>query len=179
MTYDDQVRMARRVLALPAVQRELAQDRLSVLLDEAQDTDAHQFDLLLQVAGLRPELNQGEDQTLCIVGDFQQAIWAPRSDLRVYREVHTEILEKIERPGCQPASRSPFAATARSSISSIASSARCSTPRKARPPSCSSAPATTPDPARSRAGYVPRDNHARKENSHRGLRGERGPLHRP
>jgi len=39
MTYDDQVRLALRALDHPAVRRELAAERLSVLLDEAQDTD--------------------------------------------------------------------------------------------------------------------------------------------
>ena len=91
MTYDDQVRMALRLLETPAVQRELAQDRLSVLLDEAQDTDARQFELLLRVAGIQSEIAQPKDQTFAIVGDFQQAIWAPRSDLTVYREVHDRI----------------------------------------------------------------------------------------
>jgi ATP-dependent helicase/nuclease subunit A len=91
MTYDDQVRMALRVLETPAVRRELAQDRLSVLLDEAQDTDLRQFDVLLRVAGMSPEINQAQDQTFCIVGDFQQAIWAPRSDLTVYQDVHNQI----------------------------------------------------------------------------------------
>jgi ATP-dependent helicase/nuclease subunit A len=91
MTYDDQVRVALRVLENDAVRRELEQDRVSVLLDEAQDTDLRQFDVLLRVAGLKPEPNQAQNQTFCIVGDFQQAIWAPRSDLAVYQAVHNEI----------------------------------------------------------------------------------------
>jgi ATP-dependent exoDNAse (exonuclease V) beta subunit len=91
MTYDDQVRLALRALDQPAVQRELKQDRLSILLDEAQDTDLRQFDVLLRVAGIRPEINQAQNQTFCVVGDFQQAIWAPRSDLAVYQAVHNEI----------------------------------------------------------------------------------------
>ena len=52
MTYDDQVRLALRVLEHPAVRRELASERLSVLLDEAQDTDPRQFEVLRRVAGL-------------------------------------------------------------------------------------------------------------------------------
>jgi ATP-dependent exoDNAse (exonuclease V) beta subunit len=91
MTYDDQVRLAYRVLGLPAVQKELAEERLSVLLDEAQDTDPRQFDVLLRVAGLGAGQKQADDQSFCIVGDFQQAIYAPRSDLAVYRRVHEEI----------------------------------------------------------------------------------------
>ena len=91
MTYDDQVRLALRVLAEPNVQRELAEDRPSVLLDEAQDTDPRQFEVLLRVAGLRQESPQTEDQSFCIVGDFQQAIYVPRSDLTVYQQVHDEI----------------------------------------------------------------------------------------
>jgi ATP-dependent exoDNAse (exonuclease V) beta subunit len=92
MTYDDQVRIARRLLDLPAVQRELADDRYSVLLDEAQDTDPGQFEVLRRVAGLGGETGQGENQSFSIVGDFQQAIYAPRSDLAVYRRVHDELI---------------------------------------------------------------------------------------
>jgi ATP-dependent exoDNAse (exonuclease V) beta subunit len=91
MTYDDQVRLALRALELPAVRSELATERLSVLLDEAQDTDPRQFEVLRRVAGLGSALPQGDDQTFCIVGDFQQAIYAPRSDLGMYRGVHDEI----------------------------------------------------------------------------------------
>ena len=91
MTYDDQVRLALRVLKLPAVQSELAAERISVLLDEAQDTDPRQFEVLRLVAGLGEGAEQAADQNFAIVGDFQQAIYAPRSDLRVYRTVHDEI----------------------------------------------------------------------------------------
>jgi ATP-dependent helicase/nuclease subunit A len=94
MTYDDQVRLALRLLEAPAVRDELRRERWSVLLDEAQDTDRNQFEVLTRVAGLRPELDQSADQTFCIVGDFQQAIWAPRSDLAVYQAVHEEMLTK-------------------------------------------------------------------------------------
>jgi len=91
MTYDDQVRLALRVLEHPAVRRELASERLSVLLDEAQDTDPRQFEVLRHVAGLGENSQQTGDQSFCIVGDFQQAIYAPRSDLGIYRRVHDEI----------------------------------------------------------------------------------------
>jgi ATP-dependent helicase/nuclease subunit A len=91
MTYDDQVRLALRVLEHPAVRRDLALERLSILLDEAQDTDPRQFEVLRRVAGLGDIPNQTNDQSFCIVGDFQQAIYAPRSDLAVYRRVHNEI----------------------------------------------------------------------------------------
>ncbi len=91
LTYDDQVRFARRLLDLPAVRAELAAEKISVLLDEAQDTDRRQFDLLLRVAGLRGDGPQAEGQTFSTVGDFQQAIWAPRSDLTFYQGVHEEI----------------------------------------------------------------------------------------
>jgi ATP-dependent exoDNAse (exonuclease V) beta subunit len=91
MTYDDQVRLALRALEHPAVQRELTSERISVLLDEAQDTDPRQFQVLRRVAGLGANATQTGDQSFCIVGDFQQAIYAPRSDLGVYRSVHDEI----------------------------------------------------------------------------------------
>ena len=91
MTYDDQVRLALRALELPAVRSELATERLSVLLDEAQDTDPRQFEVLRRVAGLGYNFPQTDDQSFCIVGDFQQAIYAPRSDLGIYRRLHDEI----------------------------------------------------------------------------------------
>ncbi|HEX4139640.1 MAG TPA: UvrD-helicase domain-containing protein, partial [Candidatus Methylacidiphilales bacterium] len=91
MTYDDQVRLALRVLDHPAARRELAEERLSVLLDEAQDTDWRQFAVLQRVAGLGENSAQAGDQNLSIVGDFQQAIYVPRSDLAVYRRIHDEI----------------------------------------------------------------------------------------
>jgi len=92
MTYDDQVRLALQVLKkFPAVRSELASERLSVLLDEAQDTDPRQFEVLQRVAGLGNAPDQTDDQSFCIVGDFQQAIYAPRSDLGMYRLVHDEI----------------------------------------------------------------------------------------
>ena len=89
MTYEDQVRLALKVLDLPAVQVELAAEKVSVLLDEAQDTDPRQFQVLQKVAGIGA--TQAADQTFCIVGDFQQAIYAPRSDLGVYRDVHDKV----------------------------------------------------------------------------------------
>ena len=92
MTYDDQTRLAYRLLQLPEVQRELAEEKLSVLLDEAQDTDPQQFQVLLRVAGLGPGMRQAEEQSFCIVGDFQQAIYTPRSDLSLYRQVHDELV---------------------------------------------------------------------------------------
>ena len=91
LTYDDQVRLALRVLEHPAARRELASERLSVLLDEAQDTDRRQFEVLRRVAGLGENPDQADDQSFCIVGDFQQAIYAPRSDLEMYQRVHDEV----------------------------------------------------------------------------------------
>jgi ATP-dependent exoDNAse (exonuclease V) beta subunit len=91
MTYDDQVRLALEVLEDPRAHAEIAGERLSVLLDEAQDTDPRQFDVLLRVAGVGPNLIQADDQNFAIVGDFQQAIYAPRSDLRRYRAVHADV----------------------------------------------------------------------------------------
>lgn len=92
MTYDDQVRLALELLDIAEVRRELAAERLSILLDEAQDTDPLQFQVLLRVAGVAPEPVQGDDQSFCIVGDFQQAIYVPRSDLGFYRRTHDELI---------------------------------------------------------------------------------------
>jgi ATP-dependent exoDNAse (exonuclease V) beta subunit len=92
MTYDDQVRLALRLLDEPEVRRELADERLSILLDEAQDTDPLQFEVLLRVAGVAPGAAQTDDQSFCIVGDFQQAIYVPRSDLTFYKRTHDELV---------------------------------------------------------------------------------------
>ena len=97
MTYDDQVRLALRLLDLPTVRRELAEEKLSVLLDEAQDTDPRQFEILRRVAGLASQ--QTADQTFCIVGDFQQAIYTPRSDLAIYQKVHDELIAEPRGAG--------------------------------------------------------------------------------
>jgi len=91
MTYDDQVRMALQALEHPSVQRELAAEQLCVLLDEAQDTDPRQFEVLLRVAGIAEALEQPGTQNFSMVGDFQQAIYAPRSDLGIYRGKHDLI----------------------------------------------------------------------------------------
>jgi ATP-dependent exoDNAse (exonuclease V) beta subunit len=91
MTYDDQVRLALRVLENSQARAEITAEQMSVLLDEAQDTDPRQFDVLKRVAGLGGSTNQTDDQSFAVVGDFQQAIYAPRSDLGRYREVHDEI----------------------------------------------------------------------------------------
>jgi ATP-dependent exoDNAse (exonuclease V) beta subunit len=91
MTYDDQVRLALEVLDHRLARAEIADERISVLLDEAQDTDPRQFEVLLRVASLGAGTRQADDQAFSIVGDFQQAIYAPRSDLRRYREVHDTI----------------------------------------------------------------------------------------
>jgi ATP-dependent exoDNAse (exonuclease V) beta subunit len=92
MTYEDQVRLALRLLDEPEVRRELAAERLSILLDEAQDTDPQQFEVLLRVAGVAPEPAQTDDQSFCVVGDFQQAIYVPRSDLGFYRSTHEKLI---------------------------------------------------------------------------------------
>jgi ATP-dependent exoDNAse (exonuclease V) beta subunit len=95
MTYDDQVRLALAALKTAPAREELRRERWSVLLDEAQDTDKEQFEVLARVAGLPPEApHQAPGQTFCIVGDFQQAIWGPRSDLDVYKAMHVEMIKE-------------------------------------------------------------------------------------
>ena len=71
----------------------------SVLLDEAQDTDPLQFEILLRVAGLCEGIRQADDQNFSVVGDFQQAIYAPRSDLATYQKVHDQIPRRPSRHG--------------------------------------------------------------------------------
>ncbi len=90
-TYADQVEAALRVLRQPAVLDAIRGEGWRVVLDEAQDTDAHQFAVLAEIT--RPvgaplatwPTGGGEPPRpghFCLVGDGQQAIYGGRADIR-------------------------------------------------------------------------------------------------
>jgi ATP-dependent helicase/nuclease subunit A len=96
MTYADQIAWCRALLKRPAIVEKLRRRDWIVLLDEAQDTDAAMFAILTEVT--RPagaEVGAWPDHStalgpragrFCFVGDEQQAIYAQRANLAVYRK---------------------------------------------------------------------------------------------
>ena len=99
VTYSDQVTFAAQLLQLPDVAERIRQKNYRVILDEAQDTDAQQFFILLEMA--KPARSavdaQGDKARLrpghfCMVGDFQQAIYRHAGELAHYRELHRALV---------------------------------------------------------------------------------------
>lgn len=66
---------------------------LSIILDEAQDTDAHQFNYIRTLLQFNPK-NQ-----FSMVGDPQQAIYSSRVDVHDYLQFHSQVLKNGL---CQP-----------------------------------------------------------------------------
>lgn len=95
LNYDDQVQQACRLLDVPDVQEELGHEPPIILLDEAQDTDAQQFEVLLRAAGWRRDGGPVPGQTICVVGDFQQLIYNARANSQDYRRVHEELINSL------------------------------------------------------------------------------------
>jgi superfamily I DNA/RNA helicase len=114
LTYDDILWHMAALATKPAFAQACAQAAYRVILDEAQDTDALQFAILLTLAG-GPQLSGyamqgGEAFTqalarpqawavastpaqcrLCMVGDAQQAIYGSRTGYQVYQRVHEAL----------------------------------------------------------------------------------------
>ena len=101
LTYDDQIALALELTKHPKIGHEIRERSFRVILDEAQDTDPHQFSLLLELT--RPPSATGdwlETKTdlprpghFCMVGDFQQSIYRDRADLSKYRRIHETLVE--------------------------------------------------------------------------------------
>lgn len=101
LTYDDQIAFAQALLAHPEAALRIREKNHRVILDEAQDTDAQQFSILLEVtrppdaSGLWP--SEGAEPPrpghFCMVGDFQQSIFGDRADLTNYRRIHKALIE--------------------------------------------------------------------------------------
>jgi ATP-dependent exoDNAse (exonuclease V) beta subunit len=96
MTYPDQIAWCRSLLDSPAILDQLRDRDWIILLDEAQDTDADMFSILVEVT--RPPgapIGEWPAKTtapgprpgrFCFVGDEQQSIFASRANLAVYRQ---------------------------------------------------------------------------------------------
>ena len=95
MTFQDQVYWCRRLVDDPVVLNRLRLRGYTVILDEAQDTDAEMFSILTEITrpsggipGTWPKEADAlgpEPGRFCFVGDDQQAIYGERADLAVYR----------------------------------------------------------------------------------------------
>ena len=92
LTYDDMVSCAAQLLRLPEPGRSLRGQGYRIILDEAQDTDAAQFEVLLGLAQSphRWGAERGFVETppepgrFCMVGDPQQSIYGSRVNLSTY-----------------------------------------------------------------------------------------------
>jgi ATP-dependent helicase/nuclease subunit A len=91
--YADQIDAARALLAEPAILDQVRRDGWRVLLDEAQDTDAQQFEILVEITrpvgaapGTWPGAGAGpRPGHFCMVGDGQQGIYGSRADIRKFQ----------------------------------------------------------------------------------------------
>lgn len=99
LTYDDQVSLAAELFKHRDAARAIRECGYSVILDEAQDTDAAQFTLLIEATRPVDVSDSWRDEgaaqpapgRFCMVGDFQQAIYSSRADVSVCRSVHDYI----------------------------------------------------------------------------------------
>jgi ATP-dependent exoDNAse (exonuclease V) beta subunit len=93
-TYADQVDTALAILEDKAMLERVRQDQWRVILDEAQDTDASQFSVLVEIT--RPPGSQKGTWPggggagpiaghFCMVGDAQQGIYSSRADIRNFQ----------------------------------------------------------------------------------------------
>ncbi|HZP60116.1 MAG TPA: UvrD-helicase domain-containing protein [Opitutaceae bacterium] len=94
-TYADQIDAAVAVLRDPVALERIRADGWRVILDEAQDTDAQQFEVLVEItrppgaaAGTWPEGGGPPPRPghFCLVGDAQQSIYSGRVDLRNFQK---------------------------------------------------------------------------------------------
>ena len=101
LTYDDMVSHAVQLLRLSEPGRNLRARGYLVILDEAQDTDAAQFEVLLGLTQSpdRWSAGQGIDEVppgpgrFCMVGDPQQSIYGSRVNLSTYLDIGRQLEE--------------------------------------------------------------------------------------
>lgn len=94
--YDDMVSLACELMQIPAARDAIRREQYAIILDEAQDTDAEQFEVLLSVAQDVGETRHWQaafpaPARFSMVGDPQQSIYADRADIRSYLSVHQHL----------------------------------------------------------------------------------------
>lgn len=100
LTYDDQIRLTAELLRQPDAREHIRSKKLNIILDEAQDTDAEQFSILLDLACETPSTDFWNLQchtnlrpgAFCMVGDPQQSIYGDRADLEFYQQIRQWLL---------------------------------------------------------------------------------------
>jgi len=103
-TYTDQVEAALAVLQDAAILERVRQEGWRILLDEAQDTDPHQFAVLVELTrppgaalGTWPAQGGAGPRAghFSIVGDGQQSIYSSRADVRNFQR-HVAAFDQLE-----------------------------------------------------------------------------------
>lgn len=91
ITYEDMIDLAKKLVEDPSTMEAIRLHDYHIILDEAQDTDAKQFDVLLGVVNKDAEgIPLGGRYSM--VGDPQQAIYSSRADLPTYLKIHHNLL---------------------------------------------------------------------------------------
>src|SRR5438128_1072243 len=100
VTYGDQIALAKELLRHPVAAPRIREEKMRVILDEAQDTEPAQFSVLLEAT--RPVAATGDWMEtrvdppppghFCMVGDFQQSIYWERADLTYSRAVQEALI---------------------------------------------------------------------------------------
>lgn len=92
LTHTDVIRWVQQVIQTPDAKNFYAQHPISILLDEAQDTDVAQFHFLKTWLSMHPKSH------FSMVGDPQQSIYE-RADVSSYVQFHQTL---VQEKRCQP-----------------------------------------------------------------------------
>ncbi|MDR1413620.1 MAG: UvrD-helicase domain-containing protein [Puniceicoccales bacterium] len=101
LTYDDLINLAVSLLSEEIVAREIEKSPHRIILDEAQDTDAQQFRLLLGVSqgvvrnGISMDTGKNfpGNGYFSMVGDPQQSIYCDRASVKIYSKLHDSLVK--------------------------------------------------------------------------------------
>ncbi len=94
LTYESMVYTAAQMLKDERLRKRIQAKKFNVILDEAQDTDALQFEVLLGVASdqaRKGSLYFPQQGRFCMVGDPQQSIFGSRADLETYLDIEKTL----------------------------------------------------------------------------------------
>lgn len=87
LKHADLIRLAQQCLSKSTAKKFFKHTPVSILLDEAQDTDPHQFQYLQELIQLNYH------NKFSMVGDPQQAIYSSRADVKHYLKLHKALTE--------------------------------------------------------------------------------------